>query len=65
MLHWSEIDVWRNIKREDIPIVNLYLARDGKNKRIPNSLPLEKLDEIKKTCESSGKDFGFTYVVML
>jgi sulfate adenylyltransferase subunit 2 len=29
LLHWSEIDIWRYTKREDIPIVPLYFARDG------------------------------------
>lgn len=27
LLHWTEIDIWRYIQREDIPIVPLYLAR--------------------------------------
>ncbi len=29
LLHWTEADVWRYHKREDIPYVPLYLARDG------------------------------------
>ena len=29
LLHWSELDVWRYIKRENIPIVDLYFARYG------------------------------------
>ena len=33
LLHWSELDVWRYIKRENIPIVDLYFARDGKRYR--------------------------------
>lgn len=33
MLHWTEIDVWRYIQREGIPMVNLYLERDGKRYR--------------------------------
>jgi len=33
LLHWSEIDVWRYIRREGIPIVDLYFARDGKRYR--------------------------------
>ncbi len=31
MLHWREIDIWRYIKKEKLPIVSLYLSR--KNKR--------------------------------
>jgi len=27
LLHWTELDVWQYIAREDIPIVPLYLAR--------------------------------------
>ena len=27
LLHWTELDVWRYIRREGIPIVDLYLAR--------------------------------------
>jgi len=33
LLHWSEIDVWRYIKRENIPVVELYFARNGKRYR--------------------------------
>ena len=28
LLHWTELDVWLYIKREDIPIVPLYYARE-------------------------------------
>ncbi len=33
LLHWREIDVWRYIEKERLPIVNLYLARQGKRYR--------------------------------
>jgi sulfate adenylyltransferase subunit 2 len=33
LLHWTEIDIWRYTKREEIPIVPLYLSRDGKRYR--------------------------------
>lgn len=33
LLHWTELDVWRYIAREDIPVVPLYFARDGKRYR--------------------------------
>ncbi|HEX9646400.1 MAG TPA: sulfate adenylyltransferase subunit CysD [Alphaproteobacteria bacterium] len=33
LLHWTEIDVWRYIARERIPVVELYFARDGKRYR--------------------------------
>jgi sulfate adenylyltransferase subunit 2 len=29
LLHWTEVDIWRYTKREAIPYVDLYLARDG------------------------------------
>jgi len=33
MLHWTELDVWRYVQRENIPMVDLYLAKDGKRFR--------------------------------
>jgi sulfate adenylyltransferase subunit 2 len=33
LLHWTELDIWRYIKRENIPLVPLYFARDGKRYR--------------------------------
>lgn len=33
ILHWSEIDIWQYIRRESIPVVDLYFARDGKRYR--------------------------------
>lgn len=33
LLRWTEIDVWRYIARENIPVVPLYFARDGKRYR--------------------------------
>src|SRR5215470_13384642 len=33
LLAWTEIDVWRYIDRERIPVVPLYFARDGKRFR--------------------------------
>jgi sulfate adenylyltransferase subunit 2 len=29
LLQWTELDIWRYTKRESIPYVDLYLARDG------------------------------------
>jgi sulfate adenylyltransferase subunit 2 len=29
MLHWRELDIWRYIRREKIPIVDLYFAKSG------------------------------------
>jgi sulfate adenylyltransferase subunit 2 len=33
LLGWTELDVWRYIKRENIPLVPLYFAKDGKRFR--------------------------------
>lgn len=33
ILHWAEVDIWRYLKRENIPCVPLYFARDGKRYR--------------------------------
>jgi len=33
ILHWTEIDIWAYTRREGIPIIPLYLARDGKRYR--------------------------------
>jgi sulfate adenylyltransferase subunit 2 len=33
LLHWTELDIWRYIDREQIPIVDLYFSKDGKRYR--------------------------------
>ena len=33
MLHWTELDIWKYIYREKIPVVSLYFARHGKRYR--------------------------------
>ncbi len=33
LLHWTEVDIWRYIRREKIPVVPLYFAREGKRFR--------------------------------
>src|SRR5262245_32837716 len=33
LLHWTEMDIWRYIAREKIPMVNLYFAKNGKRYR--------------------------------
>jgi sulfate adenylyltransferase subunit 2 len=33
LLHWTELDIWRYIRREGIPIVDLYFSRNGKRYR--------------------------------
>jgi len=33
LLHWTELDIWLYTRREGIPIVPLYLSKDGKRYR--------------------------------
>jgi sulfate adenylyltransferase subunit 2 len=33
LLHWREIDIWRYIRREKLPVVNLYFAKRGRRYR--------------------------------
>ena len=33
ILHWTEIEVWKYIKREKIPITSLYFSKGGKRYR--------------------------------
>lgn len=33
LLHWREIDIWQYIRREGIPVINLYFAQGGKRYR--------------------------------
>ena len=33
LLHWGELDIWRYIGRENIPVVDLYFAKDGRRYR--------------------------------
>ena len=33
LLHWAEVDIWRYLRREEIPITELYFAKDGKRYR--------------------------------
>ncbi|MBN1419161.1 MAG: sulfate adenylyltransferase subunit 2 [Planctomycetes bacterium] len=69
LLHWSEIDIWEYVRREGIPITDLYFARDGKRYRsigcVPCCAPIPStastLDEIieelrvSRTSERAGR----------
>ncbi len=54
ILHWTELDIRHNIKREGIPITDLYFSKDGKRYRsigcVPCCSPIESeaknIDEI-------------------
>lgn len=42
LLDWAEIDIWRYIQRESIPIPKMYFARDGKRYRSLGCWPITK-----------------------
>lgn len=45
ILHWREIDVWRYVQQENIPVNPLYFAREGKRYRslgcVPCTVPVD------------------------
>ncbi len=47
ILHWTELDVWRYIEREKIPVLDLYFARAGRRYRSLGCAPCTA------TCEST------------
>ncbi len=69
ILHWREIDIWRYTQRENIPIVPLYLSRNGmrfrslgeKNITFPIKSDASTIEEIiaelevTKTSERAGR----------
>jgi sulfate adenylyltransferase subunit 2 len=69
MLDWTEIDIWRYIQREKIPVIDLYFAKAGKRYRSigcePCCMPMDsnantikkiiKELETTKTSERSGR----------
>lgn len=64
LLHWTEREIWAYIQREEIPVVDLYFARDGRRYRslgdMDITLPIESeaasvaqiLDELAVTREA-------------
>jgi sulfate adenylyltransferase subunit 2 len=61
ILHWTELDVWRYIKREGIPVVELYFSKNGKRYRslgcapctFPIDSPASTVDEIIRELETT------------
>lgn len=61
LLHWTELDIWRYTQRENIPVVPLYFARDGKRYRslgeknitFPVASEASNIDEIIRELEST------------
>lgn len=42
LLHWSELDIWRYIQRENIPTLDQYFAKEGKRYRSVGCAPCTK-----------------------
>ncbi len=40
LLHWRELDIWRYIKREQIPITDLYFSHQGQRYRSIGCVPV-------------------------
>jgi len=69
LLHWTELDIWEYVKRENIPCTDLYFAKDGKRFRSIGCVPCcnpvdsdaktidEVIEELKttKTGERDGR----------
>ena len=69
LLHWTELDIWTYVKRENIPTTELYFAQDGKRYRsigcVPCCAPVPStadtidkvIEELKttKTSERAGR----------
>jgi sulfate adenylyltransferase subunit 2 len=69
LLHWTEVNIWEYIKRENIPVVDLYFSKNGKRYRslgcapctFPVESPASTIDEIiaelktNKTSERAGR----------
>ncbi|EKE03976.1 MAG: hypothetical protein ACD_20C00123G0010 [uncultured bacterium] len=64
ILHWNEVDIWQYIKKENIPIIDLYFSKEGKRYRslgcYPCTSPIEStasnideiIEELKNTKDS-------------
>ncbi len=44
LLDWTEVDIWRYIQRENIPIPKMYFARNGKRFRSLGCRPITHAD---------------------
>lgn len=60
MLHWTELDIWQYIQREEVPTVGLYFAKEGKRYRsigcAPCCAPVDsRADNIRKIVKELQK----------
>jgi sulfate adenylyltransferase subunit 2 len=61
LLDWTELDIWRYIQRENLPVVDLYFARQGQRYRSIGCMPCcepvdsdaQTLDEILRELETT------------
>lgn len=52
LLAWTELDVWRYVQRESIPVVDIYFARNGKRYRSLGCAPCTNpIDSTASTVE--------------
>ena len=56
LLHWTELDIWLYIRRENIPICSLYFAKEGKRYRSLGCMPItnpiqSNADDVHKIIE--------------
>jgi len=49
LLHWTETEVWQYVQRENIPVIDLYFAKDGHRYRSLGCLPCTRPIESKAT----------------
>lgn len=61
LLHWTELDIWAYIQREDIPVVSLYFARGGKRYRSLGDMDITRpIDSTAATIEEILKELAQT-----
>ncbi|MFW6117311.1 MAG: sulfate adenylyltransferase subunit CysD [Thermoproteota archaeon] len=61
ILHWTELDAWRYVKQENLPVNPLYLAKDGERYRslgcqpctVPVPSEAQTLDQIIQELETT------------
>lgn len=59
LLQWTELDIWRYIAREHIPVVSLYFARDGRRFRSLGEIGItEPIDSEAATIDEIIEELG-------
>ncbi len=61
LLGWAEIDIWRYIQREDIPVTDLYFSKNGKRYRSIGCRPCcHPIPSEASSIEGIVEELGFT-----